>query len=70
MVFDIDKFISCIQNNPSIWEFGSKDYMDRNIKQKVGTRLANTCLKIGVCLKSVQNKIKVKLYFILIISSK
>ncbi|KAE9541152.1 hypothetical protein AGLY_004397 [Aphis glycines] len=34
MVFDTDKFISCIQNNPSIWEIGSKDYMDRNIKQQ------------------------------------
>jgi len=34
MVFDTDKFISCIQNNPPIWEVGSKYYMDRNIKQK------------------------------------
>lgn len=34
MVFDTDKFISCIQNNPSIWEIGSKDYMDKHIKQK------------------------------------
>jgi len=34
MVFDTDKFISCVQYNPSIWEVGSKDYMDRNIKEK------------------------------------
>jgi len=34
MVFDKDKFISCIQNNPSIWEIGSKYYMDRDIKQQ------------------------------------
>ncbi|XP_060881472.1 uncharacterized protein LOC132952958 [Metopolophium dirhodum] len=34
MVFNTDKFISCIQNSPSIWEVGSKDYMDKNIKEK------------------------------------
>lgn len=34
MVFDTEKFISCIQNNPSIWELESKNYMDRNIKEK------------------------------------
>lgn len=34
MTFDTDKFISCIQNSPSIWEIGSKNFMDRNVKQK------------------------------------
>lgn len=48
MAFDTDKFISCIQNNPSIWEVGSKYYMDRNLKQKswhtVGEFMfGNTC---------------------------
>lgn len=34
MVFDTDKFISCIQSNPSIWEMGTKEYMDKFIKEK------------------------------------
>jgi len=34
MVFDTDKFISCIQSNPSIWEMGTKEYMDKFIKHK------------------------------------
>jgi len=33
MDFDTDKFISCIQNNPSIWEVWSKDYMNSSIKE-------------------------------------
>ncbi|CAI6372013.1 unnamed protein product [Macrosiphum euphorbiae] len=42
MVFDTDKFISCIQSNPYIWEMGSKEYMDKFIKQKSWLNIGET----------------------------
>lgn len=33
-MFDIDKFIQCIQTNNSIWEMGSKEYSDKHLKLK------------------------------------
>jgi len=31
-MFDVDKFIQCVQNQNAIWEMGAKDYSDRNKK--------------------------------------
>ncbi|XP_023312957.1 uncharacterized protein LOC111693053, partial [Anoplophora glabripennis] len=32
-MFNKDKFIKCIQDHPSIWKRGCKEYTDRNLKE-------------------------------------
>lgn len=34
IMFDTDKFIQCVQECPAIWEKASKEYSDRNEKEK------------------------------------
>lgn len=33
-MFDVDKFIQCVRENPAIWDKGSKHYSDRNLKER------------------------------------
>jgi len=70
MVFDTDKFISCIQNNPSIWEIGSKDYMDKHIRQKswntIGEYMFEDWSELEEHAKESKGKYS-KLYFLFII---
>ena len=33
-MFDTDIFIQCVQERPALWEKSSKDYFDKNKKEK------------------------------------
>lgn len=33
-MFDVDKFIQIVEENPAIWEKGTKEYSDRNLREK------------------------------------
>lgn len=33
-MFDVDKFIQCVQDNPGLWEKTNKEYMDKNAKER------------------------------------
>jgi len=67
MVFETDKFISCIQNNLSIWEMGNNEYMDKFIKQKSWLNIRESMYPDWTEQPESQKKIKVSriLYFIL-----
>lgn len=65
-MFDNDKFIQLIQKQNSIWEMGSKQYMDRTVKYDSWMSVGSSMYPVwDVLEKHDKDKRGKKIYFIL-----
>jgi hypothetical protein len=41
-MFDVDKFIECIHERPALWEKHSKEYSDKNCRERSWIEIGET----------------------------
>lgn len=57
-MFDVDKFIQCIHEKPALWEKRSKEYSDKNCREKSWIEIGEIMFENWLDLELAERDVK------------